>query len=774
MPELIVSYLDGTEERYPLAGQDVFIGRDTQLLVSIPDSKISRRHARVFLRRGAWFIEDLGSVNGVVVDGVRITTAVPFSAGRDFHIGDEILRLVERAPVGAGARGGVAPQSPSPWRLTVTAGPLKGQVLTLLSPGPQIIGRDALADLPLADASMSRKHARLVVGPHDVAVEDLGSSNGTFINEQPTSRGVMRAGDVLRLGSVSLHLRHLPQAALPPERRVAPAQASSSRPVGPPVPKLHVPRPKRPLVWLGVAAILAVVGGGIAYSWHTPSAPVGRTKAVDKKAAKRAERAQQVDGDSDADSEAAQDEAPLPQKATAAPLPEPEPQALTEAHEPEEAQPPSPNASPAPRPQPPTGVRGRLARAWRRAVGFGPSSAERDRDRRVTKLYRQALAQSRSADREGALSTLQELLLMDALHPAGQALQGQLLLREDEANALRKAQTAMQAGQALQALGIVSQALDRPFSAIATDNGAAAAPPSAEAQQLRALGDQAAVQLSQACGERAQAACMAQAWEPCIVQLACLLGYQPQAVQGLALLALAMDAVKAQPSSMAPSGPHTALGQQPMGVAQEALMALSARYPQAALRQAVLVYSTGDIAAASQKLRPLTCAQCRVVGGDVRRVALGLPRAKQLRESGQHDAALALYDEILAADSRLCPPPTPSVLHHLALEGKQAVYLLQGSAAFERGAYQEALSAYLEGIRLGPPNEGLDNAVARLSRRAQDILSSVQTSIGKTGGNAALPRPVCAHLQEVLAMTAPQDSTHKRAQELMARCKAKR
>jgi hypothetical protein len=63
--------------------------------------------------------------------------------------------------------------------------------------------------------------------------------------------------------------------------------------------------------------------------------------------------------------------------------------------------------------------------------------------------------------------------------------------------------------------------------------------------------------------------------------------------------------------------------------------------------------------------------------------------------------------------------------------------------------------------------------VARLSRRAQDIFSSVQASVGKAGDSASLPAPVCSHLREVLDMTTAEDPTHKRAEGLLARCKGK-
>lgn len=765
MPELVVAYLDGTEERYPLAGQDIFIGRDTQLLVSIPDSKISRRHARMFMRRGAWFIEDLGSVNGVLIDGVRISTAVACALGQEMHIGDAVLKLVPSdAQPAAAARPSTAAAVALPgWSLRVSEGALKGLNLKLQGPHAQVLGRDAQADLIVADSSISRRHARLTPDTGQVGVEDLGSSNGTFVNDERVQRGTMRPGDRLRLGNVTAVLH----AAAP--ARGGPASASirddAKRPpaakgkhIIPKGARLKVPKGLLRRAILITTLLVALVALGVVVSRTVRSdGPATGVKTTPKQGARKNPQAahKQAPGPETA---AEADGAAVLAAAPAAPS-EPEAQSSATAAISDDA------ATPAPPPN--KAAQGRLARAWMQLVGKGPSSLERARTRSLAALYNKALAQSRTAEREAALTTVEELLRQDALHEGGRALQGQLLMRSGETEALRRAQSAMQAGQALEALSIVSQALDHPYDPGATERGAAK-PATQEAQELVALGDQAALQLGQACGERAQAACMAQAWAPCIVQLACVLGYQPQATQARALLTLATDAVRGKVATSAPEA--EAAPQTPLGQAQATALKLSTRYPQAALRHAVLVYSTGDIAAASQRLRPLTCPQCRVVGGDVRRVALGLPRAKQLRESGQHEAAHALYTAILQADERLCPPPTASVLHDLAVEGKQAVYVLQGTAAFERGAYKEALAAYLEGRALGPKNDGLEGGIGRLAHRAQDMLGAIHGSMGKSANQKLLPAAVCTHLHEVHEMTDDSHPAHQQAAEMLQRC----
>jgi DNA-binding winged helix-turn-helix (wHTH) protein len=62
-------------------GENV-IGRDPDVAVWIDLNSVSRHHARVLVTDGAAHLEDLGSKNGTVLNGVRITSAVPL-ANRD-------------------------------------------------------------------------------------------------------------------------------------------------------------------------------------------------------------------------------------------------------------------------------------------------------------------------------------------------------------------------------------------------------------------------------------------------------------------------------------------------------------------------------------------------------------------------------------------------------------------------------------------------------------------------------------------------------------------
>ncbi len=67
-----------------------------------------------------------------------------------------------------------------------------------------IIGRDPAADISILDASISRKHARITKLENAVSIEDLGSSNGTFINGKRLAPGtivILSKEDLVKLGN---------------------------------------------------------------------------------------------------------------------------------------------------------------------------------------------------------------------------------------------------------------------------------------------------------------------------------------------------------------------------------------------------------------------------------------------------------------------------------------------------------------------------------------------------------------------------------------------
>jgi hypothetical protein len=99
------------------------------------------------------------------------------------------------------------PSRAVPSRLTVTDGPNAGQVVAL-NGGPLLLGRGTDAALRLDDDYVSTRHARIASNGEQWFVEDLGSTNGTYLGSQRvTSPTPIAIGTPVRLGKTVVELR---------------------------------------------------------------------------------------------------------------------------------------------------------------------------------------------------------------------------------------------------------------------------------------------------------------------------------------------------------------------------------------------------------------------------------------------------------------------------------------------------------------------------------------------------------------------------------------
>ncbi|MHA7680850.1 FHA domain-containing protein [Cupriavidus sp. PET2-C1] len=166
---------------------------------------LSRRHARIFSEHGVAYIADLGSKNGTTVNGAAVAQQpARLRDGDELRFGaalSYLVRLRARAPV----------QAPSQAPMVLTLVPERDDL------GLQPI---EVAGFPFliskADASfsrykesyphqvnyISRRHAHIFLKGNDPFVEDLGSTNGTFVNGKRVDEHAVALGegDLLAFG----------------------------------------------------------------------------------------------------------------------------------------------------------------------------------------------------------------------------------------------------------------------------------------------------------------------------------------------------------------------------------------------------------------------------------------------------------------------------------------------------------------------------------------------------------------------------------------------
>ena len=103
-------------------------------------------------------------------------------------------------------------------KIVVEEGPVPGREFELF-PLETIIGRDASADLTIQAPVVSRHHARIVRQQGQYFLEDLGSSNGTFLNGKRLEKyQALAHDDVINLGQ-SITLRFVDPVAMPAAAR---------------------------------------------------------------------------------------------------------------------------------------------------------------------------------------------------------------------------------------------------------------------------------------------------------------------------------------------------------------------------------------------------------------------------------------------------------------------------------------------------------------------------------------------------------------------------
>lgn len=194
--------VDGTLDKPFVLDRPVITAGRTGDIVLDGDPLVAAEHVRFTQLGDQVFVEDLGSPRGVYL---RLRAPHALENGDVLQIGGQLLRFVlQPSPSPIRTAGGVAGTAP---RACLTAGGNAGQELAryeLHSP-ETVLGRSQGSYTFPEDFFLSSRHARVYFRDGKYFLEDLGSTNGTFLKIRKGA--FAREGDVILVGAQQLHLQ---------------------------------------------------------------------------------------------------------------------------------------------------------------------------------------------------------------------------------------------------------------------------------------------------------------------------------------------------------------------------------------------------------------------------------------------------------------------------------------------------------------------------------------------------------------------------------------
>lgn len=206
MYTLIIEDRHGSNTEISFDQGSYSIGRVDGNDVVLPSNSVSRTHARIFVSNNKCYIDDLGSANGVLVDGARISGRVEIKNGSKIRIGEYTLYLEykDQKEMNAGQdvlKTQIVSGGQSGYKIVRVGDKFAGEEF-MLTEASNSIGRTEDNYILLSEDSISRNHAKIVNSNLNYFLVDLDSSNGTFVNNKRIQGQVpLHQGDLIRFGS---------------------------------------------------------------------------------------------------------------------------------------------------------------------------------------------------------------------------------------------------------------------------------------------------------------------------------------------------------------------------------------------------------------------------------------------------------------------------------------------------------------------------------------------------------------------------------------------
>lgn len=188
------------------------VGSGPDNAVVLADPSIGELHCEIHVTSTGANLQVPAGGGPVSVNGKPVPDIMALRAGDQIGFGPIVARfaVVEAARGVSAAGAGANPDEDSgatrvrlavpKYVLRGVSGAVFGKVFPVA--GPVVIGRAPECDISVHAEEISRRHALVKPTQDGLSVEDLGSSNGTYINAKRVQQGFLNAGDELRLDAV--------------------------------------------------------------------------------------------------------------------------------------------------------------------------------------------------------------------------------------------------------------------------------------------------------------------------------------------------------------------------------------------------------------------------------------------------------------------------------------------------------------------------------------------------------------------------------------------
>lgn len=198
-PQIMVQQPGHSIKTHVLTKSVMTMGRDTQNDIVIDAAVVSRRHGQIMQQGQEYWVTDLGSTNGITLNGRRLTPHQParLDDGAILRIGDQFGNSISLT-----------------FQLTAVGTAVPGKTtrleqFNLGQAASYTLGRETNNQIQLNHPSVSRYHAEVRRRPQGEIIRDLGGANGTYVNGSRLKREhLLQNGDVVQIGPFKLVYDH--------------------------------------------------------------------------------------------------------------------------------------------------------------------------------------------------------------------------------------------------------------------------------------------------------------------------------------------------------------------------------------------------------------------------------------------------------------------------------------------------------------------------------------------------------------------------------------